>query len=295
MKQGKAILTWMVAAVASLSCAHISAFAASEDIVAQQGACQGDPGYGISNIPLEQQLSDALADPSLTDAQKDAVTQKFQEAIALRDGTAAILQTYANTRGYSDVRRLVPAYKQETDYYCGPATTRQVFGYFGLAIPGSYTPPSQSLIAQREHTTKSSGTEWYHIVNYIKTVDFMGKKYVYAEYVPTSQSNMESVVYTALTRVDPTPPILQIKTADEREDLEQAKKDRKILGYITGGHYLNVSGMKTENGVVQFELTDPFREWNKDDQGNTLSPKYYVNASHMYRFTRNHWAKHFLY
>lgn len=77
----------------------------------------------------------------------------------------------------------------------------------------------------------------------------------------------------------PQPPILQINTDG----------NSSVLGYPTDGHYLNVSGIKTEDGVTYFQLTDPNRG------RKNLTPKYDITVDKAYEFTMNHWAGHFLY
>lgn len=253
----------------------------SNDYESIDAECVGDPGYGISNIPLEQQLEDLLSNPNLTAAQREAATKKVEQAIAFRDAAAVDSANNAVLRqSYPTVTLSVPAYTQETNYYCGPATTRQTLGYLGMIVPGSYSPPSQSTIAAAIHTT-TNGTEWYNITAYINTFSFMGIPNNYIEYVPSSKSDMETVIYSALTQTNPTPPILQVKTNGYSS----------VMGYSTLGHYMNVSGMKTENGVNYYQITDPYRGRLSPAQ----SAKYDMTTDDVWTITQNHWAKHFLY
>lgn len=250
------------------------------DYETSDAECKGDPGYGISNIPLEQQLEEMLSSPNLTEAQRQATIEKMEGLIAFRDAAAVnAVGNAASTKSYATVTLSVPAYTQETHYYCGPATTRQTLGYLGSIVPGTYYPPSQSTIAEAIHTT-TNGTEWYNIVAYINTFSFMGIHNNYAEYVPTSQSDMEDVIYFALTKTNPTPPILQIKTNGHSQAME----------YSTPGHCMNISGMKTVSDVNKYEVTDPYR----GRISSSLSPKYDLTTEFVWEITQNHWAKHFL-
>ena len=84
--------------------------AGADNSARQQETCQGDPGYGISNISLEQQLSDYLANPNLTSEQRSAAESKINSAIDLRDGKIQTRTTYQT------VTLTVTAYTQETNY-----------------------------------------------------------------------------------------------------------------------------------------------------------------------------------
>ncbi len=270
----------MLAVIAAMtaSIGSIQASAVTENATQTQAECKGDPGYGISNISLEKQLEEFLADPDLTAEQKEAAKEKVEEAIMLRDSG-----TYAARTTYSTVTLGVPSYTQKEVYYCGPATARQTIGFFGLSVPGGYTPPSQDDIADDIGTT-TAGTEWYMLRNYVNSYTFMGVSINYIEYTPTSVSNMEAVAHTAMVRSNRTPPILQVNTYNS-----SGVSNSSILGYNTGGHYMNISGISTQSGVNYFRLTDPYR-------GKVgLSSVYNVKTSDIYTITRNHWAKHFLY
>ena len=248
--------------------------AGANDSVRQQEVCQGDPGYGISNIPLEQQLEDFLDNPNLTEEQKRAAEEKVNSAIQLRDNSSVQVQS---TGSYRNITLSVTAYKQETRYYCGPATTRQSLDYLSGYAPGYFYLPTQTELANKLGTT-TNGTEWYRIRNYLNGFSFPTFQPNYVEYTPTSCSNMTSTLYRELNSAHPILPILQVN----------AEKNKDILGYTTKGHYMNVSGIKTVNGQVKFQLTDPYREWAGKE------PKYYLLDSEIYEVTRNHWAKHFL-
>lgn len=246
--------------------------AGADNSARQQETCQGDPGYGISNISLEQQLSDYLANPNLTSEQRSAAESKINSAIDLRDGKIQTRTTYQT------VTLTVTAYTQETNYYCGPATTRQSLNYLAGYAPSYFPIPSQSELATRLGTT-TAGTEWYKIRDYLNGFSFPTFQPHYVEYSPTSSTDMTDTLYSGLTASHPILPILQVNTSG----------NTTILGYSTSGHYMNVSGIKTENGQVKFQVTDPYC-------GRIgLSAKYYVSASNLYTITRNHWAKHFLY
>lgn len=243
--------------------------------------CIGDPGYGLPTPSLEQQLEEFLNNPDLTEDQKRDAKEKVETAIFFRDSAVPDnAGSDIQNRSYSTVTLSVPAYTQEEDYYCGPATTRQTLGYLGMVVPGGYNPPTQSTIAAAVYTT-TSGTEWNYITAYINSFTFMGISNNYFAYTPSSKNNMESVINSALTQTHPTPPILQINTNGYSS----------TMGYSTSGHYMNVSGIKTESGTNYFQITDP----NRGRLSPALSSKYYMTTSYAWTITQNHWAQHFLY
>lgn len=253
--------------------AHADAVVESQEECVNE--CKGDPGFGMPSETLEEQLENFLNNPELTEEQKLAAKSKVEQAMSFRDN--AMISAQSLLASYPNVTIGVTAFKQENSYYCGPATTRQTMKYLGASVPGGYNLPSQSYIASDLGTT-TAGTEWYMIRDYINGFTFMGVANNYIEYNPTSVSDMESTIYSTLTATNKTAPILQVNTAGN-----------PCLGYQTGGHYLNVSGIRTSGGKNQFRLTDPYREWKGK------SPTYYVETSEIYEITCNHWARHFLY
>ncbi len=237
--------------------------------------CKGDPGFGMPSETLEEQLENFLNNPELTEEQKLAAKSKVEQAMSFRDN--ALINSQSLSASYPDVTITVTPFKQKYEHYCGPATTRQTMKFLGASVPGGYIPLSQDSLASELGTT-TAGTEWYMIRDYINGFTFMGVANNYIAYNPSSVSDMESTIYSTLTAANKTAPILQVNTAGN-----------PCLGYQTGGHYLNVSGIRTSGGKNQFRLTDPYREWKG------LSATYYAATSDIYQITLNHWAKHFLY
>lgn len=269
-------------AVTSISVNAVGITAYAETIKEDAGnnmaaeECKGDPGFGICHISYEEQLQNILDNPDLDNDQKEAAVIAINEAIMLRDSFPEI-SLYA-AASYSTITIPVTAYTQEEEFYCGPATARQTLEFLGSIVPGGYTPPPQSKIAEDIKTSKKDGTEWYNLIEYINYYKFMSTPHTYIEHNLNGLSNMETIIYNSLTQTRPEPPILQIDTGN----------DSSVLGYSTDGHYLNVSGIRTVNGNNEFQLTDPYR------QRKSLSAKYYVKTYNIYNFTDNHWAKHFM-
>ena len=260
----------------SMTTIPIAAVEAHKNTLVEE--CKGDPGFGIHHIPYEKQLQDILDNPKLTEAQKEMAVIAINEAIQIRE-TESKMQSINSRTTYTETTIGVTAYTQETNYYCGPATAYQTLKYLGGIVPGTYYPPSQSSIARAIYTT-TNGTEWNYLIDYINGFNYMNTPHLYIEHHLSNLATMETTIYNSLIQSRPEPPILHINT----------NGNSSALGYSTDGHYLNVSGIRTKNGVNQFQLVDPFRQY--DDLN--LAPKYYVQTSVIYTFTDNHWASHFM-
>lgn len=275
LKQFAILLTALSMASVNMWTVNVHADTVVESQEEFVGECKGDPGYGMPNETLEEQLEKFLNDPRLTEEQKQAAKSKVEQAISFRD--AALMEPRSVAATYPNVTIPVTVFRQEREYWCGPATTRQTMKFLGSHVPGGYTPLSQSSLASELGTTVD-GTEWYMIRDYINGFTFMGVPNNYVAYNPSSVSDMESTIYSTLTATNKTAPILQVDASYN-----------DCLGYKTAGHYLNISGIRTSGGKNEFRLSDPYRSWKGK------SDVYYAETSDIYEITCTHWAKHFLY
>ncbi|MCR4695606.1 MAG: C39 family peptidase [Pseudobutyrivibrio sp.] len=150
----------------------------------------------------------------------------------------------------------VTHFKQETSYYCGPATTKQTIYYLG---GGNY---SQSTLAKELQTT-SSGTVMGNIPTIINK-HLPGKGYAMRT-IPGNQSTYASQIYTALTSGKPV--VI---------DIIASKSDG--WPYNTNGHFLNISGVSCGTQGNYITVTDPNSSNAKDIY--PLSTVYKVNSKH---------------
>lgn len=135
----------------------------------------------------------------------------------------------------SAIKMSITAFKQETNWYCGPATVKQVVH----CINGS-------SLTQKEYadllSTSTDGTNMTLIPNVVNTcID--EQYYVYSS-IGTQDEWMEKIrsgIY------NDRPAILDINT----ESLYKQKK----FPYSTKGHFVNTSGYSDTEGVVY--ITDP--------------------------------------
>ncbi len=127
----------------------------------------------------------------------------------------------------------VTVFQQETSYYCGPATVKQVIHY----INGS--SKTQSQYASMLKTT-TSGTDMTLIPNVLRQET--GYNYVYIANATDDYSNW---LYQLQRSVDVgRPAIIDVKDSSAT-----------VLPYSTNGHFVNISGYSTNS---ELRITDPY-------------------------------------
>lgn len=135
----------------------------------------------------------------------------------------------------SAIKMSITAFKQETNWYCGPATVKQVVH----RINGS-------SLTQKEYadllSTSTAGTDMTQIPDVVNTcID--EQYYVYSS-IGTQDEWMEKIrsgIY------NDRPAILDINT--------EALYKQKKFPYTTSGHFVNTSGYSDTEDVVY--ITDP--------------------------------------
>lgn len=150
----------------------------------------------------------------------------------------------------------VTCYKQETDYWCGPATVQQVIKW----VTG--TKYEQSTLASALGTT-TAGTDMTKIPGVLN--DYIDEEhYVYASIEDQSSwyEKIQSSVY------NDRPAVL---------DIDTTKVD--AFAYNTSGHFVNVSGYDTSENKVR--ITDPYK-----GKGNV-----WYSADDLYTANSNHWRQ----
>ncbi len=150
----------------------------------------------------------------------------------------------------------VPVFKQETNYWCGPATTKQVIHY----IKGYSS--SQGTYANLLNTT-NDGTVMSVIDDVLRSKT--GKNYIYSS-IGSYDSWFYKVKYGINTYM---PSVMDINT-----------QNVSSWPYSTSGHYVNTSGYDVNNQSVR--ITDPY--WKG------LGNKWY-NSHNVYSANNNHWRK----
>ncbi|WP_059171973.1 C39 family peptidase [Bacillus sp. FJAT-27445] len=217
----------------------------------------------ISSLLLPGIIANAAGtgdDPSLTEdiktpeqervfAEKEEATKPKFSTLSLPDGTYKVLS--------------VPSYQQETSYWCGPATVKQVLQYL------TGTSKTQSNYASELGTTRD-GTDFTRIDDILNKYQNMNT-YVYA-------SIGDYASWTSKTNYgiqNNYPAVLDLKITSQY-----------MPKYTTPveGHILNVSGYDSRTSPVQMRLTDPFDQGGRGvTLGNVWHPHrgvYDANNAH---------------
>lgn len=158
----------------------------------------------------------------------------------------------------------VPSFKQETYYYCGPATIKQVVHF----LTGS--SQSQATYASQLGTTPNAGSVFSLVDDILNNNQ---KKVVYHYGSIGTYDNWANTIKRSLEKNHP--PIL---------DLQISPSYMPKYSSVVQGHILNVSGINTTTVPFQVRLTDPFDEGGRGvTLGNVWHPHkgvYDANNAH---------------
>ncbi len=253
-------------------------------------------------MSLDEQLKEVLNSTALTGKQKNAAIEKINAAKKMNSSksffddekqqksaqmnSAAGTYSSALSSGVStpfayrvnNYEIKVPCYKQETRYWCGPATVKQTLQY----LKGS--SPSQSALAKALGTT-TSGTSIYAIRKYLNNHQ---NKNTYVQMTPSSNNAMQNAMLMAV-KTYKAPPILLVRITN--------KNFGGKAEYTSDGHYLNVSGVyhvyatPSSGCTVNYRLVDPYKQW-KNQKSTGI---YQVAALEAYEAVRAHRLQSFLY
>ena len=157
----------------------------------------------------------------------------------------------------------VPYYRQETTYYCGPATAQQTVAY----LTGSKEEQKDIFEIVKAPGEDSKATEGDKLKKYVNSKQSVN---TYALKYPSSASEMSEDIYDDLSRGVPV--ILWVKVT----------KGGNWIYNTKGGHFLNASGINTGGGLI--ELTDPYIMWVEDSP--YFTGKYWVTAEEAYNATK---------
>lgn len=158
----------------------------------------------------------------------------------------------------------VPVFEQINDYYCGPATMKQVVHY----IRGS--SQTQQYYAIKLGTTLN-GTSMTNIPSVLNSEALTPNWYVYYTFNSFGDwsAKIDSSIYYAY------PAILDINT-----------ENVSAFPYNAEGHYVNVSGYDVYENIstqrYNIRITDPW--------GPGLGNRWYT-AADIYQANNNHWRK----
>lgn len=161
----------------------------------------------------------------------------------------------------------VPSFKQETSYWCGPATVKQVLDF----LNGSSN--SQSYYASKLGTT-TDGTDFSKVDD-----------------VLNAHQSVNTYVYASISDYSTWSSRIEYNTDKNIPTVLDLKIDPKYMPKYTAvveGHILNVSGYDTKySSTAQIRLTDPYDQGNR---GVTLGNVWHPHSG-VYQCNNLHFRK----
>ena len=193
---------------------------------------------------------------------------RLREYELMMEEHEAIISSDSNSNPMlrASVRRLgVPFFAQENNYYCGPATIRQMCGYYN----GTSNLPSQSQIASDLNTSSATGTDQSELINYLNLHTSKTYETYWRNGKNSTSSQLFNLIIADINNNKPTlAHITDATTSNWR--------------YSTDGHYLCLEGYiddTTTNGHNVY-VVDPWLTGH-----NISSGKYDVTVDQLYNVT----------
>lgn len=279
----KKIICGLVACAMSISVVS-PAFAASKNdtgyhnVVVCGGDSMGDRDVSFTCEAQIERYQDVLKSETASETYKDTARKLIN--ILSRNtskneviNTAKTLVAQRKESGENWTRWInTPMLKQETNYWCGPATTLQT-----LSATGKSGGETQSSIASKLGTT-SAGTDGLNIVNLLNN-----KGLSYAVRSADDATLLWSDFLLSIERQ--APPVLRVSfSSGEGWD------------YSTSGHYMSVCGVTANEGGGSATnesayIVDPYIKWIKPNAGDN----YDKSIPKVFQAIKNHWASHYYY
>lgn len=205
-----------------------------------------------------------LNDPSLTyraaaewkQATERKEAQVQAAASAPRATAAAAVVSAAATSRFGLHTVSSTNYRQETSYYCGPASARQSLSWHKAKSGSGTALPSQSTLAGRIGTT-SSGSLTSGIARALNSYDSTFGNVYYVASNLTDTSNPTSTFYTRIGLMiegGVTAPVI----------LTQTSRIPRYNGHASR-HYMTVSGIDDRTSTVKMRSVDP--NWSSAYRG----------------------------
>lgn len=235
------------------------------------GDSMGDKNIRVPSP--EQQLQEIIDDPKVS----YGIRWEAEQQLALLETPREQLEKMA--RASTPARTLsVPVYTQETNYYCGPATTKQTMQY----LTGK--SDSQTTIAKAMGTTKN-GTDGTRIVSYLNSKQSKAR---YTIYTNPSLDTMKVLQRAAFIPSSTYIAGVGYITKQLKPNIAWVKFSKGgNWQYPTNGHFFNVSGYTANQAKTR--ITDPYiRLKVKGHSGH-----YYVTYNELHTATKTHFAKHY--
>ncbi len=221
---------------------------------------------------MKKVLAKLLVVCCLLSSSMTAFAQEVNGDLSLEEGAQEVVITaemeqkeQAKWAAFSRMRATYPSYcllsvkrfQQETNYYCGPATVKQVIHY----INGSSLTQSKYASILGTTTDGTTMTDIDDVLN-----DYISEEhYVYSS-IGTQSEWLNKVRYSLYYQ---RPAVLDINT-----------NGISSFSYSSSGHFVNVCGYSESSGRVA--ITDPYGEQNT---------AVWHSVSNLYSANNNHWRQ----
>ncbi len=203
------------------------------------------------------QPGEPVDDPSLT----PAVAAKWKKATQQKDAEIAASTGVASVAGQTGMLAVTAAsatyglhtlaatnYKQETSYYCGPASARQSLSWHRAKSGSSAGLPSQATLAGKAGTT-TSGSLTTGLARALNSYNGTFGTVNYVASNITDTGNPTSAFYTRIGwMLESARTVPIILTATARIPRYNGHSSR---------HYMSVSGINDLNSAVTMRSVDP--------------------------------------
>lgn len=196
-----------------------------------------------------------LNDPSLTPekmAEIEKLTQQKEAALGLTRLDTSIQPMSLNT--YGRLTKAAPNYRQETSYFCGPASTRQSLAYHKANSGSGVALPSQTTLAGRIGTT-TSGSSTSGIVS---TLNSYNGTFGFIRYIGSNIVGTTNPYETFVNRIgqDLRQPGGVTNSPSIPITLMQTSKIPRYNGHPSR-HYMSISGIDDTVSPMIMRSVDP--------------------------------------
>lgn len=166
----------------------------------------------------------------------------------------------------------VPTYKQDENYYCGPACLQMVLKHI------TDIKYSQSSLASLAETNKSDGTYVFQMRDVLNAKQ---SSYKYAYTTVSSQSDLKSKIGKSISKNAPV--IFHAKTAPLK------MYNGKNLGHYLVGHTIYVPGSETTTYIT---YNDP---WYKDYGNGSVYGSHTDTLANFYKSLTSYGSRYLIY
>lgn len=211
---------------------------------------------------IDQQLSNIEASSQFSEDQKQAAAEKAEYLKNLLSGNPVPV-TYSDSQ-----TNRVPYYRQEEDYYCGPASIQQTLGHYYY----SPMPTQEDIYGDTDQGATAAMRDY---LNACLNPDEIPGSIWYSVWWNHYTKNMKTTI-TAIAGAG-TPIIVHVLPIYSAGRTSYTDTAHWPYTNTISGHYMSISGYM--NSGDQIQLTDPFIMWTSAGKSDSRysTGKYYVD------------------